>query len=104
MKSFWKHLFIDNQDIALIEVGAQNFVQNQINDYNVKHDWVIHAVLSGQGFFQIDGKGYHLKAGDGFILRKISMSIMCQMKRIHGLYAGSDLVASASLITFVRQR
>lgn len=70
MKSFWKHLFIDNQDIALIEVGAQNFVPNQINDYNVKHDWVIHAVLSGQGFFQIDGKGYHLKAGDGFILRK----------------------------------
>lgn len=70
MKSFWKHHFLDNGDISLIESGLQKFVPNQINNYKVKHDIVFHIVLNGKGIYSVNNEVYHLKARDAFILKK----------------------------------
>lgn len=72
MSSYWKHFFIDNGDIALIESGAQAFIANQVNHYKVKHDYVIHYVRQGKGSYRVQQKTYPLSAGDGFVLRKNS--------------------------------
>lgn len=70
MKNFWKHFFIDNGDITLIEAGLQQNFPNQANDYLVKHDYVIHIVLFGKGTFKVDQQTFHLKPHDCFILKK----------------------------------
>lgn len=70
MKSYWKHFFLDNDDIRLIEAGTQKYLPDQINDYTVKHDYVFHLVLSGQGTYIVNEMTYKLKAYDSFILKK----------------------------------
>lgn len=70
MKSYWKHYFIDNHDIALIEAGVQKNLPSQINDYTVHHDYVIHIVLSGKGYFVVNHQHYELQKNDCFILKK----------------------------------
>lgn len=70
MNSYWKHFFIDNGDIALIESGIQKNMPNQINDYTVKHNYVIHLVLSGKGYFIVNNQRYQLEKFDCFILKK----------------------------------
>lgn len=70
VKSFWKHFFLSNGDITLIEAGRQNYVPQQMNSYNVKHDLVFHIVNEGQGVYTVNNKTYPLKANDGFVLKK----------------------------------
>ena len=70
MKSFWKHFFLDNGDISLIEAGLQKFVPKQINNYKVKHDMVFHIVLQGKGYYTVNDNHYELNAGESFILKK----------------------------------
>lgn len=70
LKSFWKHLFLDNGDISLVEAGLQKFVPQQINNYKVKHDIVFHIILDGKGIYSVNNEVYHLQAQDGFILKK----------------------------------
>lgn len=70
MQSFWKHFFLDNGDISLIEAGRQKYVPQQMNRYKVKHDLVLHLVLEGQGLYSVNKQSYHLKTNDAFILKK----------------------------------
>lgn len=70
LKSYWKHLFLDNGDLSLIEAGLQKYTADQINNYKVKHDIVFHIVLQGKGYHSVHDKQYELKAGDSFILKK----------------------------------
>lgn len=70
LDSYWKHLNITAPKVNLIEAGSQSFVPNQINNYIVKHDIVVHAIVSGKGFYKVNGEKYLLGQNDGFILRK----------------------------------
>lgn len=70
MKSFWKHLALDNGELMLIEAGLQKFVPHQLNNYRVRHEAVLHVVLEGAGIFKVNHQTYELKAFDGFILKK----------------------------------
>ncbi len=70
MQSYWKHFFLDNGDIQLIEAGTQKYLPDQTNDYTVKHDYVFHLVLSGKGTYQVNEMTYQLQAHDSFILKK----------------------------------
>lgn len=70
MKSYWNHYFIDNKDIALIEAGVQKNLPYQINEYTVQHQFVIHIVLSGKGYFVVNNQHYTLQKYDCFILKK----------------------------------
>lgn len=70
MKSFWKHLAIDNGELTLIEAGLQKFVPHQLNNYRVRHEAVLHLVIAGSGTYKVNQQTYELKARDGFILKK----------------------------------
>lgn len=70
MRSYWKHFFLDNSDITLIEAGYQKYVPHQINHYRVKHEYVLHLVIDGKGTYKVNNKTYNLKANDGFILHR----------------------------------
>lgn len=70
LNSYWKHLFLDNGDLSLIESGLQKYETNQINNYKVKHDIVFHIVLQGKGHHTVNDKNYELTTGDCFILKK----------------------------------
>lgn len=70
MKSFWKHLALDNGELTLIEAGLQKFVPHQMNNYRVRHEAVLHVVLDGAGIYKVNHQTYELKARDGFILKK----------------------------------
>lgn len=70
MKSFWKHLFLDNGDLTLIEAGLQKYIPQQMNNYKVRHDFVLHVIVEGAGVYTVNNKTYELTAQDGFILRK----------------------------------
>ncbi|MBG9987024.1 helix-turn-helix domain-containing protein [Facklamia sp. DSM 111018] len=70
MKSYWRHFLLDNGEISLIEAGTQKYLPNQINDYTVKHDYVLHLVLSGKGIYKVNNKSYTLSANDCFVLKK----------------------------------
>lgn len=70
MKSFWKHLFLDNGDLTLIEAGLQKYVPLQMNNYKVRHDFVLHMIVEGAGVYTVNNQTYELTAQDGFILKK----------------------------------
>lgn len=70
MKSFWKHLFLDNGDLTLIEAGLQKYVPLQMNNYKVRHDFVLHMIVEGDGVYTVNNQTYELTAQDGFILKK----------------------------------
>ena len=70
MNSFWKHLFIDNGDITIIEAGHQKYVANQTNNYKVRHDLILHIVLEGKGSYAVNDHTYELGPRDAFLLKK----------------------------------
>lgn len=70
MKSYWNHFFIDNGDIALIESGIQQTTPEQTNHYSVEHDYVIHLILDGKGYFNVGQNNYQLAKFDCFVLKK----------------------------------
>lgn len=70
MKSFWKHLAMDNGELVLIEAGLQKFVPHQINNYRVRHEFVLHIVMAGEGLYSVNQQTYNLNERDGFILRR----------------------------------
>lgn len=70
MEVFWKHLNIKSSQISLIEAGMQKFTKNQDSDYIVKKDFILHAVIDGEGYYKINGKQSKLTKNDGFILKK----------------------------------
>lgn len=70
MDVFWQHLNVKSRNVSLIEAGMQKFTKNQENDYIVKQDFILHAIIEGEGFYEINGKQYWLKENDGFIVKK----------------------------------
>lgn len=41
----------------------------------VREHYLLHYVISGQGWFQENGKSYHLSAGQGFLIRPRTMAL-----------------------------
>lgn len=70
MRDLWQHFDHKYQEVAINEVGIQLFEPDEGFQYVAYQNFILHYVEKGRGTYEVDGKKYHLKAGDGFIIRK----------------------------------
>lgn len=70
MRDLWQHFEDKYQDLAIEEVGIQLFEPGESFQYMAYQNFILHYVEKGQGTYHVNDKTYHLKAGDGFIIRK----------------------------------
>lgn len=70
MRDLWQHFNYKYQEIAIDEVGIQQFEKDESFQYVAYQNFILHYVEKGRGTFEVKGEKYHLKEGDGFILRK----------------------------------
>ncbi|MFK8243198.1 MULTISPECIES: helix-turn-helix domain-containing protein [unclassified Facklamia] len=69
MRKLWVYFQNEDSDLNIDECGIQAFSVRESYSYNAYQHFVLHYVQSGEGYFEINQHRYHLKAGDGFIIR-----------------------------------
>lgn len=69
MRKLWVYFKHDIADLNIDECGIQEYSPEEEYQYNVYQNFVIHYVVSGEGYFTINHTTYHLKKGDGYIIR-----------------------------------
>lgn len=70
MRILWHFFNMNHSDINIDECGIQQFNPNYSYEYIAYQNFILHYVEEGEGTYKVDGKEYHLKHGDGFIIRK----------------------------------
>lgn len=70
MQILWKKYKNKNFEVSLDECGIEQGTPGAGYNYEVVKNAVIHYISKGSGTFKINGKVYHLKKDDGFILLK----------------------------------
>jgi len=64
-------IYIDkpsNTDLNMYRCGMEDCVPGHSWGPAVRDHYIIHYILRGKGFYQVDGKTYHLGKGDGFLI------------------------------------
>lgn len=69
MRNLWVYFNNSESDLYIDECGIQTFEAEEIYQYKVYQNYVLHFVAEGEGFFEVNGHKYHLFKGDGFIIR-----------------------------------
>lgn len=70
MNDFWKLFFHPNFDIFMEECGIQQTLIDQSYHYRVDQSYVLHVILQGQGYYEVNNKKHHLRKGQAFILKQ----------------------------------
>lgn len=68
MNIYWKHFPKISKELYLSECGIQQFLLDQKNHYRVREEFVIHYVMEGAGFYDVNQQHFSLQKGMGFIL------------------------------------
>ncbi|MBD3949120.1 helix-turn-helix domain-containing protein [Tuanshanicoccus lijuaniae] len=69
MRKLWVYFQNEDADLSIDECGIQAFSVDEHYSYNAYQHFILHYVQSGEGYFEVNQQHYHLKAGDGFIIR-----------------------------------
>lgn len=69
MRDLWKHFKAEDFDLRIDECGIQKFTGEELYNYKVYQNFVIHYIHEGSGTFIVDGTIYNLSKNQGFILR-----------------------------------
>lgn len=59
---------VSNRPIVLYHCGHEQCKPSHSYGPAIRPHYVLHYVLHGQGIYCVDGKTYHLKGGDGFLI------------------------------------
>lgn len=70
MRELWKHFKIDDYDLRIDECGIQQCSPDEVYNYKVYQNFVIHYIQEGSGTLIIDNKVYSLSENEGFILKE----------------------------------
>lgn len=59
---------MNNTDLVMYQCGTQDCHPGHSYGPAVRDHYLIHYILEGKGFYQVDSKTYHLKKGQGFLI------------------------------------
>ena len=60
--------FPTQESVAILQCGYQESGAGHISTQRIVEDYVLHCITDGKGTYTINGKTYHLKKGDCFLL------------------------------------
>lgn len=81
MRDLWQHFVNKYHDMNIDEVGIQQFEPSESYQYVAYQNFILHYVEKGKGMYEVGGRTYHLKAGDGFIIKQgVSVSYSADPK------------------------
>ena len=63
-----EHLQNNSVDIYLSTCGVQNCFPGHFFGPGQREEYIIHFICEGKGTYEVDGKTYHLKKGDFFVI------------------------------------
>ena len=69
MRNLWVYFNNSESDLNIDECGIQTYDKFEIYQYKVLQNFVLHLVMDGEGFFEINGQKYPLNKGEGYIIR-----------------------------------
>lgn len=60
--------FPTQESVAILQCGYQESGSGHISTQRIVEDYVLHCITGGKGTYTVNGKKYHLKKGDCFLL------------------------------------
>lgn len=69
MRNLWVYFNNTESDLTIDECGIQTYDEFEDYQYRVYQNFVLHLVVSGEGYFEVQGEKYVLKPNMGYIIR-----------------------------------
>lgn len=69
MRKLWVYFNNPEADLNIDECGIQTYDEVETYQYKVYQNYVLHLVVDGEGFFEVEGKEYRLSKDEGYIIR-----------------------------------
>ncbi len=91
---------LTNTDLNLYHCGSENCAPGHSYGPAIRDHYLIHYILDGKGFFQVNNKTYHLKNGQGFLICPDIITYYEADKENPGIMSRLNLMDSKQNYTF----